>query len=399
MRERTSSSALNAMVFPAAENCCRKQVARRLEQHGKTALAGEQRIDIDDQESARLEALPGGGPIGAQIEDEPVALDMEISVRRNVDLPANAALLLDIEHAVEEVRPADETGARMAGAVLVPTRGQHLGPLAGEHDRGLLERRAALPAAHGAGVARRGLERLAAERGRYQERAVVDPGRAALGLGQEEAAIDEALGGEVELADHHGIGAAARQLHQAAPVRRRQRGAAMPHPILAFGPRQRVEIENDLPVGRAGAIARERGAAPEALGVLLVPPEIVEQAAALNDPGNAIGRVQDVEHRDPVLLEPGIAERIPGLGVAGLDPGARLRRVDLFQPSIRIVIRGGIDIRHRDVPLTLPSVYPGSRCSLISESYLPDAHDPDHRILFALRQASIKGEPPCLTAA
>src|SRR5215467_15396789 len=101
-------------------------------------------------------------------------------------------------------------------------------------------------------------------------------------------------------------------------MRRRQRGAAAPYPVFAFGFRQYVDIEYDLPVGRRRAVVRERCTPPQALGILFVLPEIVDVPAALSDPGDAIARIQDVEQRGPIVLELGIAQCIPSLGVACL---------------------------------------------------------------------------------
>src|SRR5215469_9602482 len=167
-------------------------------------------------------------------------------------------------------------------------------------------------------------------RTRYQERVLVEPGDVSLRLGHDEAVVDKAFVDEVELADDHSIRPATRQLHQAAPMRRRQRDAVTPHPILAIGGRQGVHIENHLPVGRRPAVTRKRRAPPEPLWIALVLPKIVNEAATLNDKRNAIRRIEYVEQCVAILFEPRIAERALRLCVARLDPGRRLWAVRLF---------------------------------------------------------------------
>src|SRR3546814_17342591 len=59
------------------------------------------------------------------------------------------------------------------------------------------------------------------------------------------------LGGQVELAGHVGVGAAARERDQAAGVVRAQAVGAVPDPVLAFGRVQRVEVEQGFPLRRS----------------------------------------------------------------------------------------------------------------------------------------------------
>ena len=147
--------------------------------------------------------------------------------------------------------------------------------------------------------------------------------------------------GQIKLADHDGVGAAAREVNEPAPMLGRHRRAAAPHPVLGFRLRQQIDVEQRLPIGIFAAIACERRAPPQTLSVLGVLPEIVHQLAALPDPRDAVGRVENVENGSPVIFELRIAKRRYGLAIARFDPGANLRAVDFFQPKIRIIRRGG----------------------------------------------------------
>ena len=76
------------------------------------------------------------------------------------------------------------------------------------------------------------------------------------------------------------------------------------------------------------------------LGVL---PEIVDQLAALLDPRDAVGRIEDLENGGFIVFELRIAKRRNGLAIACFDPGADLRAVDFFKPKIRVVPGGIFD--------------------------------------------------------
>src|SRR3546814_9192952 len=66
------------------------------------------------------------------------------------------------------------------------------------------------------------------------------------------------LRGQVELAGHVGVGAAARERDQAAFVVRAQAVGAVPDPVLAFGLVQRVEGEQGFPLRLVLAVLLER---------------------------------------------------------------------------------------------------------------------------------------------
>src|SRR3546814_1095422 len=90
--------------------------------------------------------------------------------------------------------------------------------------------------------------RTGTEVGGHVHGVAVDPAQAALGLRALEAAFHPLLRGQVELAGHVGVGAAARERDQAAGVVRAQAVGAVPDPVLAFGLVQRVEVEQGFPL-------------------------------------------------------------------------------------------------------------------------------------------------------
>src|SRR3546814_5677389 len=162
--------------------------------------------------------------------------------------------------------------------------------------RSRLERRAALPLLDDARVAGFG-HRTGTEVGGHVHGVAVDPAQAALGLRALEAAFHPLLRGQVELAGHVGVGAAARERDKAAGVVRAQAVGAVPDPVLPFGLVQRVEVEPGFPLRLVLAVPLARGAAPHAAIVLLVLPEGVVVLAALahvGDLGGGNGHGEDV---------------------------------------------------------------------------------------------------------
>ena len=90
------------------------------------------------------------------------------------------------------------------------------------------------------------------------QRVVVEPDRALLPLGQEEAALDKARGLDIEFAQFGGVLAAVRQADKTAAIFRPQRDGAVEHPVASLGGGQRVDVEQRPPIRLGG---RERGKA------------------------------------------------------------------------------------------------------------------------------------------
>src|SRR5690606_9698169 len=138
-------------------------------------------------------------------------------------------------------------------------------------------------------------ERALAEVGEDEYRVAVDPGQAALGLGSEEAVFHPLPAGQVELAGHVGVGAAARERDQAAVVVGAQAVGTVPDPVLALGGVERVQVQQQFPLGVVLAVFLERGAAPDAALVVPVAPEVVVVVAHLADGGDPLVGVVDGE--------------------------------------------------------------------------------------------------------
>ena len=156
-------------------------------------------------------------------------------------------------------------------------------------------------------------------------------------------------GRQVVFADDVGVGTAARELDHAKSVLGRQGDRAGPHPVLAFRLGQRIKVDDRIPGGLRRAIAVERRAPPDALRVRGITPEIIEERASPLDPGDAVGCIQDVEHRLAVALELRVTQCGQRLGIARPHPCLRGRTVDLLEPEKRIL--GRAVMRHVENPL------------------------------------------------
>ena len=122
----------------------------------------------------------------------------------------------------------------------------------------------------------------------HQDLVAAHPRHVRLRLGQlERPIIDELQGFQVELADHRRIRPASGQMHQSPVVVRVPALRALPHPVLAFRRRQRIHVEQHLPLGRAGQERRQRRAPPQAARVVAVAPEVVQVLAAAHGIGDA----------------------------------------------------------------------------------------------------------------
>src|SRR5690606_40209884 len=105
-----------------------------------------------------------------------------------------------------------------------------------------------------------------------------EPREVRLRLRQIEAAFDERSCGDVELFPDARVLAAVGHLDHAPAILGLEAHDVAGHPVLAFLLRERVVVDQNLPIGRAGAITLEAGPAPDPADPGLVLPEVVDKA-------------------------------------------------------------------------------------------------------------------------
>ena len=202
------------------------------------------------------------------------------------------------------------------------------------------ERLAALPLPHRDGVA--GLAHGArAPVARHQQRVLVDPGDVLLAGRQLKTAGDKGARLQVELAHGDRVFASGRQLHHAQLLRRLQASQLVRHPALLVLFGQRIVVEDRLPPGLRGQVARQRGAAQNAALVIGVPPGVVHQAVAKLRRRQSFRRIENFERvrrirgKVAVVLEHGGRARI-----LRRNPGHRPLAVNVLQPGVVVRLLG-----------------------------------------------------------
>jgi hypothetical protein len=164
----------------------------------------------------------------------------------------------------EEARRTPEHHALETRGVVDQGKGGHVGLLPLVDGDCVLQRLAALPTLDDPRVARV-CQRAGAEIGADEDSVLVQPVDLALGLGQREAAVHELASGQVELAHHSRVGAAARGGDEATGRSAAQATGSRPDPVFGLGLGQGVEIQHQFP-GRLGlAVLGQRGAPPRAV--------------------------------------------------------------------------------------------------------------------------------------
>ncbi len=313
------------------------------EQRLEMAIALQVVGGVAHQQRAARPGPVARGPVGAQLDQHAVAPEREVGVVRLVDERQLRRLARRVEVRQQpdargvEVERAAEGGALVAGRVVHVHAGGDVGVLALEHRRGAGQRRAARPALDHARIARIG-EAAGAEIGRHVERVLIGPVHAGLGLGQREAVGDERPLGDVELAHHVRVGAAARQHDHAAFVLRREAVGAGPDPVLVLLLRQRVEVDHDVPRGLRLAVLVQRGAAPQAARVLVVAPEVPEPLAAAHDARDLLLGVEDGAQLGSGLVElRPCFDDLARLRVALAHPREGLVAEHVLQPQVGVV--------------------------------------------------------------
>ena len=117
----------------------------------------------------------------------------------------------------------------------------------------------------------------------------------------------------------------------------------MPDPALALGLAQRIDVDDRRPVGLARQIGCQVARPPQAARILRVAPQIGDPAAHhLVGHRNLAFIVQDRARPRPVRLEPRAgAQQLFRLAIPLLDLRDRLCALDILQPEIGIITRGG----------------------------------------------------------
>jgi len=209
----------------------------------------------------------------------------------------------------------------------------HVRDVALHHDRSIFDALTARDHADLTGVAR--VRETAGARVRRDEPMVaVEPDRVRLGLGNEEALVDEALGGEIELAHRDGILAPAREADPRAVHVGLQDLGVLKDPVLAFVGRELVDVEQDLPIGRAALEALPGRAAPKPFAVRGILPKLVKvfvegrgfRQAIIREQRGAQTFLQAGEGR--VRSQANLAA-----GVAFAHPVERFLPADVFEPK------------------------------------------------------------------
>ena len=161
-----------------------------------------------------------------------------------------------------------------------------------------------------------------------------------LALGQHEAAgrrIDEALGGQVELADRHGVLAAVRQVHQAAVVGLGAAIGALPDPVLALGLGQGVDVDDRFPLRVGGLVGFEARTPPDAAHMVGVLPEVEHRLADEVGHGDPVLAGQDLQRLGLQAGEPCVARQDrQGLVVLGLHPGQAVGAFHRLQRQVGV---------------------------------------------------------------
>ena len=192
-----------------------------------------------------------------------------------------------------------------------------------------------MPDLHNARIAGLG-HRAGTEIGVEDDRVVVDIARIGLGVGEREAVLQERLRGQVEFADDMGVAAVAREKDKTA-LEVAGTARTLPYPVLVLALRKLVDVDDRFPFRRRLRVVGDGGAAPDALGVRRVLPEVEDAVAADTSHRDAVGCVEHFENGVVV----GLIARIGGDGGAGAgvllgDPSQRLGAMHVFQPDIGV---------------------------------------------------------------
>ena len=173
--------------------------------------------------------------------------------------------------------------------------------------------------------------------GRDQKSIGILPVDGLLGVRDGETAGDEGAARGIELACDGGVLTAFGQRDQTPRGGRLVAGVALENPGMMLGFRKRIEVDQRVPVRIGQFVIIERGAAPDALRMCRILPEVDDVV------GEKLGQrntVAGLFHAEGLFVE-WLIERV-GLQhfqrcrIMRPHPVHRPRRIDCFQPDIRI---------------------------------------------------------------
>src|SRR5215472_15342767 len=232
-----------------------------LEQFCEISVSLEKCCKGDAEYGVGRMGLAADRPGGPPSDSEPAAMPPDPDIRREIDPGLGAGGVTDRDDSIEEPEALDKPNALVFGLAVDIRPDRHMVGLGLEYDRRRCRVCSAPPQPHGARVARLGGHPLAPGGGQ-QQGVAVEPSSPALGLRQDETLGNEIARGEVELAQDHGIGAAARQHQYGAVVSTWDRYRPAPRPVLALLCPQRVEVEQDVPLRLLATVAVQTCRAP-----------------------------------------------------------------------------------------------------------------------------------------
>ena len=221
----------------------------RLEQHVEVPGAGEVVVEPGREERAGRVGRAADRPLRARADQQPLPVRGRLGVVRHVDAHQSVGRPQVLLGAVEVGAAVGEVALEALRGVVVRPR-RHVVRLALEHDGGLGERRTPAPLLGDPRISGAG-ERPVPEVGADVDPVLVDPPDHALGLGQREAVLDERARLEVELPHDGRVRPTPGQLDERPPVARPQRRRTLPDPVLVLGLAERVDVEQQLPLGLA----------------------------------------------------------------------------------------------------------------------------------------------------
>ena len=207
-----------------------RSVLVRLEHHTQFRCAGEKFVVLGRQQRARGIGSACHGPIGAQLDQNPIAVQRHTGVGGRVDTNQLRVAQLE-ELVVPEVDGPSHHGPPEARCAIHRGEGAHIGGVYLEHGLGVRQRCAATPALDDPRIAGFG-ERVGTEVGAHQQGVRIYPRHLRLGLRQLEPVDDEFACLHVEFTPDGRVRAAGGQGdHCSREIGFDDVGAA-PHPFL-----------------------------------------------------------------------------------------------------------------------------------------------------------------------